>query len=718
MMTLPNSIASLLFSLLMVGAPALVQAQATTRVVEFEYDAATLLLKLERVDPSGTHCVETEYGYDEYGNKQSVTVRPCAHVVGTAQNFTPRVTVNTFAAKATGAVAERYPAGAYLTKTVARKADGSPAQESTFDYDPRFGTTIAQTEVALSDSTRNLSKRAVFDALGRLTQERIPVDRAANGATTEMLVEHQRVYCQGAFKPATPDPQCLNYSVTPASSVAFPSQMLADPVTGVILTRSPAAVPLKAVSAYFMRSTPKDATSAVIGARSVSHFDGLHRPFAKEAEAYDGRWSMSLTATNALGLEGAKWNPYFGRSASGAFISPPDELRQWTSAFDLLHRPVRQSQSWRASNGAAATVIDVQATYNGLESIATVPATSSPDGVARSKKIIKNAMGKVAQTVDAYGATINMAYDGAGNLVRTTDGMGTGNTTTIAYTATTARFKASISDPDSGVTSFTYDALGQLKSQTDAKNATTELDYDILGRMIERRNPSQNGNWYYDKDFAGVACASGLNRLCEARAGKNGALISSETSTYDNLGRPLQNTVNIDRAYVSAVTYDTLGRVSTYRYPTGFTLKNAYSTAAAGRIPGVLETVADNADATRIFWSVAGLGSRLRRSRQRPAIQPGQQHPRHEQRLRPHQRQGRSCCERARPLVRTRTRWIIATPTTRSTTSPAATTRSRRCWTASSTTSSSGYRSTASRQAPPPRPTEASSCSTTPSATS
>ena len=251
----------------------------------------------------------------------------------------------------------------------------------------------------------------------------------------------------------------------------------------------------------------------------------------------------------------------------------------------------------------------MQLTHNGLESIVTIPPGSSPDGVERRKWTVKNAIGKVAQTDDSYGATVNMAYDAVGNLVRTVDGMG--NTTTIAYTDFTARFKTSIADPDSGTTSFTYDALGQLKTQTDAKAKTTQFRYDTLGRMTERLNPSLNGRWYHDRDAAGAVCAAGLNRLCEATAGNpgTGAIVSSDKHTYDNLGRALGTTATVDRAYSSAVTYDTLGRVLTSRYPTGFTTRNTYSVAAGGVIPGVLETIADNASATRIFWSIAGQGS-------------------------------------------------------------------------------------------------------------
>jgi RHS repeat-associated protein len=572
--------------------PTLSQAQQLTRVVDYEYYADTGLLKLERIDPGLASCAETFYEHDAYGNRSRVTVRPCA---STSPSFETRVTENLFAAKTDGGVAGNYPAGAYVTASLIKDNAGTIVKQTAAQYDPRFGAASVQTEVAIADTSKNLSKQNLYDALGRLVQETVP-QRATGGAATTSAVKHEWFYCKAPAGFATVGAACITYSR--AVTASYASQMLVDPASG-----QPTGAPVvEAIGAYYVESTPKDAGNNTVGARTRVHYDSLHREIAKESESYDGRWSMTLKAYNALGMVGASWAPYYGRDAGGAFTPPVEELIQWTAQVDLLHRPTRQRQYWRGVAGAAAAIVSAEIDYNGLESTSRVPADSSPDGVERTSKGRKNAIGKVAQTVDAYGATLTSAYDAVGNLVRTVDALG--NTTTIAYTATTARFKQSLTDPNQGAWTYAHNALGELISQTDAKGQTTSLTYDVLGRLKTKTNPSLNSSWFHDKDGSGNWCAAGLNRLCETRAGNAAPYVSQITTQYDELARPRTNTfVHLGGLY-SEVNYDNLGRVNTLRYPTGFTIQHGYSAAAGGRIAGVLDRVYSPANPSYLYWSI------------------------------------------------------------------------------------------------------------------
>jgi RHS repeat-associated protein len=585
--------------------------QTVTRAVEYDYDATTGLVTVERVDPGLATCVQTEYMHDEYGNRRKVTVRPCANVaVGSTTYFEPRVTDNYFEAKPGAVAADNYPAGAYLTKSIARQADGVTAiKETRAEFDARFGTATKQTAVAIalaSDRSRDLSTRSAYDGFGRATRSYAPVQQVGSAAPTESSIKQEWFYCEGAFKPAVKPAECLSHVSTMA--VSYASSMLVNPTTG----NATSSHSIEAITAYYIESTPLDAAEQVIGAKSRVHYDSLHREIAKESQSYDGRWMMTLKAYNALGMVGMSWGQYFGRDAGGAFIAPPSEQRQWTAAYDLLHRPTEQRQMWRGTAGAGNEVeLAAQMSYSGLDNTATVPSGSSPDGIARSSTSRNNPIGKVTQTIDTYGATLNSAYDPVGNLVRTVDALG--NTTTIEYTAGTARFKERMTDPNQGAWSYAYDALGQLRRQTEARIVTatgqpvvTEMRYDVLGRLTEKLNPSQNATWYHDKDEAGAWCANGHSRLCEAKAANGANLISREKTTlFDELARPRITVTTIDRPYTSEVTYDSLGRAETMKYPTGLTVRYGYSAAGAGRIAGVLEKVSDNASASRVFWSIA-----------------------------------------------------------------------------------------------------------------
>lgn len=600
---LPRPLSLLAFALravlLLVAVVPAAQAQdVVVREVEYQYNATTGLLEVERVDPGGTHCVQSTFTHDAFGNRQRVEVSPCSSTVAQAR-FTPRVTINEFSSGTDPA--NPYPAGAFQTLTKTGTSAAPRMSETTATFDARFGTVSTQTSVATADSTRNVTTRTAYDGFGRVWREYTPVRKNDNGSVDESYAEHKYVYCQGPKAPATPDAGCVNFAQTVEVDYSR-SRRLVDTATGAVTNQAKVAF----VTAYFVETTPYDATGTVIGARSRTHYDSLHRVIAKETESYDRSWVRTLTGYDELGAVAVTWSTHIGRLSNGSMLAPPDELRQWTAARDLVHRPLEERQYWRARSGDAATVLSAFVNYNGLEMQASVPSDSAPDGVARVSYTRKNGAGQVAQTENADGATLNLAYDAAGNLVRTVDALG--HTTTVTYSATTARFKTGMVDPDQGSWSYEYDALGQLVKQTDARPVSIEMSYDALGRLIRKSAPSFVSQWYYDVGSDGTtACAGGLNRLCGTRAGREEVgvpPVASETYVYDKLGRPTGKTATLDRPYASTTTYDALGRVATVRYPTGFTVRNTYSAAADGVLPGVLKRVVDDANAARVFWSI------------------------------------------------------------------------------------------------------------------
>jgi RHS repeat-associated protein len=570
--------------------------QITTRSTEFEYHPVHGQVTLERIDPGMVTCVEKVYAYDDRGNKTRVTVRPCAHIPsGSATWFAPRITVNDFALRdkdEAGAAAgtTTHAGGAYLTGTRSGAADAAgtgvdtsqPYTQDEAAYDTRFGAAVRQTNVAVGDISKSLSTLTTYDSFGRVTRQ-----TSALGTYVETAYK----ICPAQPQPA--DPVCLTYRAE--LTIKSPTKRMVD-ASGAITEKAQ----VRAITAYYIESAPHAADGTVIGAISRVHYDALHREIAKETQTYDGRWSRTLTAYDQLGMAAATWGPHFADNGS---TEPPLELRQWTAERDLLHRPIVQSQYVRTTLTGAAVEVRAKPGYNGLESTLTSPA---PGGGERTTRSIKNGAGQTAQTIDAYGATLNMAYDAMGQLRKTVDALG--NITTVDYTAITARFKTGMTDPDLGHWSYTYDALGQLKSQTDAKGQTTGLSYDALGRLLTKTNPTLNANWYYDRIPAGSPgaggwCAAGLSRLCEATAGNT--VVRRQRTSYDGLGRPMATETMLDRAYTSSVTYDaSTGALATATYPSGFKLQYSYGAAGSGRLPGVLEKVVDAANPNRIFWRI------------------------------------------------------------------------------------------------------------------
>ena len=590
-------------SVLVVAGAATGPAQAVTltsvtRSVAYTYDPTSGQVLTEQVDPGLDHCVEKDYGLDGYGNRHTVTVKPCASTAASA-SFPARVTTNDYLASSDAANTTppasgfSYPAGAFLTHSASGNVSATLA-ESRAAYDPRFGSATSQVAVAMADSTKNLAKRTQFDALGRVVREYAPVKRNTDGSVIESYVQYSYVSCY-----PTPTSNCLALSST--ISVTYDSGRLVDSSGNPTST---AAVPF--VSAYYVEATPYDATNTVIGAVSRTHYDALNREIAKESQGYDGSWTRTLTGYDQLGLTAVTYGAHTGRDTAGNVLPPPADLAQWTAERDLTQRPIDQRQMWRGTDGAQATPLVARLNYNGLESIATTPASSTPDGIDRVTRARKSPLGQVAQSVNADGATLNSAYDAAGNLVTTVDALG--NTITNAFTPVTARFKVSTNDPDMGLWSYAYDALGQLTQQTDARLVVTRMSYDDLGRLINKSTPNFVSKWYYDKNTDGTWCAYGLGRMCYSQLGAT-TPVDSQKLEYDSLARPYRSTTTLDRAYVSVSTFDDLGRPSTLQYPTGLTLRYGYSAAGSGRTPGVLQQVYDNASPSRIFWRIDSLNA-------------------------------------------------------------------------------------------------------------
>jgi RHS repeat-associated protein len=558
--------------------------ERTVRSVQYEYDPVTGVVTLERIDPGLSGCVEKAYRHDAYGNRERTEVRPCAGATSAEQRFEARVTEAGTAAppSQTGLPvpsANIHAAGAYTTQLLSKDASGKVLSKTTAVYDTRFGTVSRQAEVGLNASVGALTE---YDGFGRVLREISPVGTA---------VQHRRVYCQGAYFPVTP--ACIRYESSLTVEVA--SGMLHDAMGNPTNT-----VGLRAFTAYYVESTPYDKNGAVMGGRVRTHYDSLHREIARESEAYDLRWVRTLKAYDQLGLVSASWGPHFV-PASGGTVAPPPELRQWASEYDAQHRAVKQVRFVQNSEGAEPVERSATVAYRGLEVTSTTPPGGATGDGPRTHTTRKNATGQTVQTVDTYGATVTMAYDAMGQLRKTVGALG--SVTTLEYTPGTSRFKQAMNDPNAGRWTYAHDALGQLTRQTDAKAQSTQMSYDALGRMVAKANPTLNASWHYDKGTDGNLCADGLSRLCEVVAGNT--VTRRERLAYDTLGRVRSSTSILDRAYTTEfLHHESTGALKQVFYPTGFSVKYHYSGTGSGKLPGILEQVADAANASRVFWRI------------------------------------------------------------------------------------------------------------------
>lgn len=570
-----------------------------TRTVEYEYDPVSGQLRKETIEPGTVDCVRNEHQFDAYGNRKLTTTSSCSP---TGANFVSRSTQYVYAAQ------NGHAEGAFVTAV----RSGKPGLEAnaalamsrvSHRIDPATGQPLDKTIEA--DPGRHLTTRIEYDGFGRVKRQYAPVDRDASGNQVDGYAETRRVYCLGPLKTTqtTELGACLDIRSLPPLTVDYSSRLNTDASGNPVSTVSPMIV-----SAYYIETQAYAPSGVTAGAPSRTHYDSLHRVIAKEARHFSGRWVMELTAYDDLGLAVANWANFYGRDASGAVtMIDAQDHRQWTAAFDLMHRPTDQRSVWRNTLGGEPKARRQLTQFRGQETTSVIPMDSAPDNVERRTVARKDGQGLLLQTVDAYGATLNTAYDAVGNPVRTVDAMG--NVTRIAYSPGHARFKVEMNDPSVGIWNYEYDGLGQLRRQIDGKRQSTTLEYDELGRVVAKRNADLNTVWYHDRNAAGQACASGHNRVCEVASGgdpSNPAVpkVAHYQTIYDTLARVSQTTLSTgDRAFATAVSYDTLGRVVTQTYPTGFAVRYGYAPATASA-PGTLVRVSDAANPGRVFWQI------------------------------------------------------------------------------------------------------------------
>jgi RHS repeat-associated protein len=148
-------------------------------------------------------------------------------------------------------------------------------------------------------------------------------------------------------------------------------------------------------------------------------------------------------------------------------------------------------------------------------------------------------------------------------------------------------------DPESGLTSNTYDNNGNLTTSTDARGVTinyspTTSPIDALNRVttITYSDGTPSVTYHYDVSCCGVTSANPIGRLVSVNT-SNTELVFS----YDPEGRTLTQwdcpPSGIARGYCYTISalYDLAGQMTSLTYPDGRIVTTNYS--AAGRMTGV-----------------------------------------------------------------------------------------------------------------------------------
>jgi RHS repeat-associated protein len=203
------------------------------------------------------------------------------------------------------------------------------------------------------------------------------------------------------------------------------------------------------------------------------------------------------------------------------------------------------------------------------------------------------ALGKVTVTDHLREVSSYKDYDAAGKIIEAKDAGGTitysyafadnhTHETTINHNNVTTKMvsdlwgnRLSITEPNAGTITSTYNGFNELIQQKDARGNITTWQYDQLGRVTQKNFTGSNSipqsiTYTYDH-FTDASKGNGkLHRI----------LVNNEISevfTYDTLSRLSGHDKIIDRiAYKHSYTYTPNGQLHQLTYPTGFGIAHTY----------------------------------------------------------------------------------------------------------------------------------------------
>ena len=210
-----------------------------------------------------------------------------------------------------------------------------------------------------------------------------------------------------------------------------------------------------------------------------------------------------------------------------------------------------------------------------------------------STKTVKYAPNGLPYQITDNGTTIEYSYYGDGKIMSTK--VGGNNNTKIEYTYDTNRHPHTMSDPSLGMRTYSYNAFGELISETNNKGQTTNYSYDALGRMTSRTDEDGTTTWQYDQQMAGLLDCTVYEPT------DSGEPSVRETFEYDQHGRLIHQNQLLsreNRPLEFTYEYNKYGQRKSITYPSGYALSYSYDQS------GNMLSVKNSADGS-VLWSAS-----------------------------------------------------------------------------------------------------------------
>ncbi|MFD8717936.1 RHS repeat-associated core domain-containing protein [Streptomyces sp. NPDC059629] len=339
-------------------------------------------------------------------------------------------------------------------------------------------------------------------------------------------------------------------------------------------------------------SSPSTVTTATLTGdgpvyvKSVQIYDGFGRTRQIQQSpgisAYHGR-VVTDTQYDSHGRTALTTEPYYDNdSAPSTSLFAADAATvpgETATLYDGQGRPTASVFSAYAREQWRTTT-----SYPGVDEVDTTPpeggtpTTTVTDSLGRTSQMWQyrtpTATGKASDAdVTTY------TYTPSGKTESQVDST-TKNTWTYHYDLRGRQTTAD--DPDTGITSQTYDADGRIDTVTDARKVTLSFDYDLLGRKTAEYSttaPSttkvKEASWTYDSVAGGRGRAATSNRYLN---GDTAHPYATAVASYDAEYRPTETSVTIPStegklagSYVNKAVYSPItGQVTaSYTGPRG-----------------------------------------------------------------------------------------------------------------------------------------------------
>ncbi len=564
-----------------------------TRESGFSYDAGSGLLTQEVVEPNlSQYRLQTDYGYDAFGNKASVTVSGADIATRTAATtYDARGQFATTAANALGQseswtyddrfglpLSHTGPNGLTTTweydgfgrKVLEVRADGTRIRWSYQYCSGTAGGTancpagavylVESKKLAADDATPiGPLTTGYFDKLGRSI---IGDTQGFDGSTIRTTVQYDALgRVAQKSKPyfvdgGTPQWLTTSYDVLgrPVTETFPDGSSLSHAYHGLITIDTNALGQTKI--------TEKNSQGKVVAVTDALNSTATfaYDPFGNLVRSVDPVGNVTTNTYDQRGRKIASDNPDMGTwsysyNVLDQLVSQTDAKGQTTAvSYDLLGRIVERIEPDLTSNWS----------YDTAPAGVGKPASASTNG-GYSRSYSYDALGRPTQTqftVDGASHAIGTAYDSAGRVASVSYPSGL----TVAYAYNAYGYQNQLTNASSGEVYWTADARDaelRLTQQTAGNGVATTQTFDpVMGRLTDIQSGADATvqSFGYSYDLIGNLVS---------RTDANTAL--SETFTYDSLNRLTSATVGVDTA--KTYSYDSIGNLisksdaGAYTYP-------------------------------------------------------------------------------------------------------------------------------------------------------